>query len=446
MGVVVSVGHLDIDPLPRRINFVVVPPETPQVVPTARTDPLRATGAGPDMIHQGDVGVWDARLKADLEYFVGIPGVIPVQQIVVVADDVVLIHLRVAGMVVVAFTLTLIVISIGSSAKSGAGCHTEVLCQVSGGLLAVPSENEGHPLPVFFMHGAFPCGDGVRSYEDRYRDQAVHPGHQVLVFTFGQLPQDAVDCVHRGKPEQIVVQPSMLCRVRCVGMAGRGQGRRLPRRRFLHRVGRPRLPSRIRSHRNRRKGLRGQSAFHSGAGARGSLARSGSARAFGGGAVTPPGSFHRILRLLRLLRVRRRHGRGRGAPARGVRVPGQARPQIGDGTDELLRQLRRRPPDRRLRHRPRGDDAPHPPYYPVLLPECGFSAEKDLWSWEVPVTDSVVPESIAVPQRMSRLADAARAREGVVIRQMDLGRFDAELARVGSSTTTPGRGTGASYR
>ncbi len=82
----------------------------------------------------------------------------------------------------------------------------------------------------------------------------------------------------------------------------------------------------------------------------------------------------------------------------------------------------------------------------MLLPECGFSAEKDLWSWEVPVTDSVVPESIAVPQRMSRLADAARAREGVVIRQMDLGRFDAELARVGSSTTTPGGGTGASYR
>ncbi|MFF1874797.1 N-acetyltransferase [Kitasatospora herbaricolor] len=74
---------------------------------------------------------------------------------------------------------------------------------------------------------------------------------------------------------------------------------------------------------------------------------------------------------------------------------------------------------------------PHnPPYYPALLQECGFSAEKDLWSWEVPVTDSVVPEAIAVPQRMSRLAESARARAGVVIRQMDLGRFDAELARV----------------
>jgi hypothetical protein len=74
---------------------------------------------------------------------------------------------------------------------------------------------------------------------------------------------------------------------------------------------------------------------------------------------------------------------------------------------------------------------PHNPrYYPALLEDCGFSAEKDLWSWDVPVTDTVVPESIAVSQRMSRLADAARAREGVVIRQMDLGNFEAELTRV----------------
>jgi GNAT superfamily N-acetyltransferase len=65
----------------------------------------------------------------------------------------------------------------------------------------------------------------------------------------------------------------------------------------------------------------------------------------------------------------------------------------------------------------------NPPYYPTLLEACGLSKAKDLYAWEL--SSSVEP-----PEKVVRVAEKIRQREGVTVRPVDLSRFDAEVAQV----------------
>ncbi|HSP77889.1 MAG TPA: N-acetyltransferase, partial [Myxococcaceae bacterium] len=65
----------------------------------------------------------------------------------------------------------------------------------------------------------------------------------------------------------------------------------------------------------------------------------------------------------------------------------------------------------------------NPPYYATLIEACGFSKAKDLYAWEL--SSSVEP-----PEKVVRVAEKIRQREGVNVRPVDLRQFDAEVARV----------------
>jgi GNAT superfamily N-acetyltransferase len=69
---------------------------------------------------------------------------------------------------------------------------------------------------------------------------------------------------------------------------------------------------------------------------------------------------------------------------------------------------------------------PHnPPYYPGLLTRCGFTKAKDLLSWRIPMPADGEP-----PAAVRRVAERALAAPDVVVRPLDPGRFDADLAAV----------------
>jgi GNAT superfamily N-acetyltransferase len=77
-----------------------------------------------------------------------------------------------------------------------------------------------------------------------------------------------------------------------------------------------------------------------------------------------------------------------------------------------------------------GFDAPpaimmayNPRYYPELYEACGFHKAKDLWAFEL--SSSVPP-----PEKVARIAEKIRQREGVVVRKMDFSRFDDEIRAV----------------
>jgi GNAT superfamily N-acetyltransferase len=77
-----------------------------------------------------------------------------------------------------------------------------------------------------------------------------------------------------------------------------------------------------------------------------------------------------------------------------------------------------------------GFDAPpalmmayNPRYYPALYEACGFAKAKDLWAFEL--SSSVPP-----PEKVARVADKIRQREGVTVRPLDFSRFDDEIRQI----------------
>ena len=74
-----------------------------------------------------------------------------------------------------------------------------------------------------------------------------------------------------------------------------------------------------------------------------------------------------------------------------------------------------------------GFDAPpavmmtyNPRYYAALLEACGFTKAKDLWAWEL--SSSAPP-----PEKVARIAEKIRQREGIIVRPVNLKDFDGEV-------------------
>ncbi|MFY0522678.1 N-acetyltransferase [Archangium gephyra] len=65
----------------------------------------------------------------------------------------------------------------------------------------------------------------------------------------------------------------------------------------------------------------------------------------------------------------------------------------------------------------------NPPWYAALLEANGFTKAKDLFAWEL--SSSTPP-----PEKVARIAEKIRQREGVTVRPVNLKQFDSEVARV----------------
>lgn len=65
----------------------------------------------------------------------------------------------------------------------------------------------------------------------------------------------------------------------------------------------------------------------------------------------------------------------------------------------------------------------NPRYYPALYEACGFTQAKDLWAWEL--SSSVPP-----PEKVVRIAEKMRQREGIVVRSVNLKDFEGEVRRL----------------
>ncbi|MEV5413236.1 GNAT family N-acetyltransferase [Thermopolyspora sp. NPDC052614] len=63
----------------------------------------------------------------------------------------------------------------------------------------------------------------------------------------------------------------------------------------------------------------------------------------------------------------------------------------------------------------------NPPYYPALLESCGLTKVKDLWAWSA---------GAEPPERIQRVARAARLRESLTVRALDATDLDAECERL----------------
>lgn len=65
----------------------------------------------------------------------------------------------------------------------------------------------------------------------------------------------------------------------------------------------------------------------------------------------------------------------------------------------------------------------HPPYYERLLLGCGCTKVKDLYQWWLSA-------STPIPEKVARIADKVKERNRVVVRPMDLSKWDEEVTRV----------------
>ena len=65
----------------------------------------------------------------------------------------------------------------------------------------------------------------------------------------------------------------------------------------------------------------------------------------------------------------------------------------------------------------------NPRYYPELYEACGLAKAKDLWAWEL--SSSVPP-----PEKVARIAEKVRQREGIVVRSIRMDDFANEVKRV----------------
>ncbi len=65
----------------------------------------------------------------------------------------------------------------------------------------------------------------------------------------------------------------------------------------------------------------------------------------------------------------------------------------------------------------------NPPYYPKLFEAWGLTKAKDLFAWEIDINKEL-------PEKVSRIAEKIRAREGIVVRQANLKDWDNEVKRI----------------
>ncbi|MDC0707525.1 N-acetyltransferase [Stigmatella sp. ncwal1] len=65
----------------------------------------------------------------------------------------------------------------------------------------------------------------------------------------------------------------------------------------------------------------------------------------------------------------------------------------------------------------------NPPYYAALIEACGFTKAKDLWSFEL--SSSAEP-----PEKVVRIAEKIRQREGITVRPANLKHLNEEVARL----------------
>ncbi|WNG37020.1 N-acetyltransferase [Archangium minus] len=65
----------------------------------------------------------------------------------------------------------------------------------------------------------------------------------------------------------------------------------------------------------------------------------------------------------------------------------------------------------------------NPTWYPALVEANGFTKAKDLYAWELSA-------STPPPEKVARIAEKIRQREGVTVRPVNMKDFDAEVARV----------------
>ena len=65
----------------------------------------------------------------------------------------------------------------------------------------------------------------------------------------------------------------------------------------------------------------------------------------------------------------------------------------------------------------------NPRYYAALYDGCGFTKAKDLWAYELSA-------SIPPPEKVVRVAEKIRQREGLVVRSIRMADFAAEVRRV----------------
>ena len=65
----------------------------------------------------------------------------------------------------------------------------------------------------------------------------------------------------------------------------------------------------------------------------------------------------------------------------------------------------------------------NPPYYPALVEACGQTKAKDLFGWSLPVQNEV-------PERVQRLAEKFRKREGLTVRPIDLSDLEGEIDKI----------------
>jgi GNAT superfamily N-acetyltransferase len=65
----------------------------------------------------------------------------------------------------------------------------------------------------------------------------------------------------------------------------------------------------------------------------------------------------------------------------------------------------------------------NPPYYATLFEACGLAKAKDLWAWEL--SSSAEP-----PEKVVRIAEKIRVREGITVRHVKLDDFANEVKRI----------------
>jgi len=65
----------------------------------------------------------------------------------------------------------------------------------------------------------------------------------------------------------------------------------------------------------------------------------------------------------------------------------------------------------------------NPRWYPALMEANGFTKAKDLYAWELSA-------STPPPEKVERVAEKIRQREGVTVRPVNIKNFDAEVARI----------------
>ncbi len=68
----------------------------------------------------------------------------------------------------------------------------------------------------------------------------------------------------------------------------------------------------------------------------------------------------------------------------------------------------------------------NPRYYPGLIERCGFEKAQDLYAWDI-LTNIFDQDVQKLPAKFVRVADETRKRSNLVVRPLDLKRFDQEV-------------------